>query len=200
MLDLFAIYKKFYQRSHDNPFDYEYEVMTDLVHDLVKNLYKCRFDEVKREEAVADSIQIAQELQAIEFGKERLRTFHSPHLLRALEVDEYTIDVPFPVKPRWEDPDYGYLYIFTSDSRLGECKLGATSMDINTRANKYMNKYGYSVEVYYASPLILNPFQYELAIGRMYKEFRCIGHVYGDSIEWYNLDPTILRDQILEIL
>ena len=200
MLDLFSIYKKFYQRSHGNPSDYDYEVMTELAHDLVKNLYMCRFDEDKREIAIAESIEITKALKKMEFNKSGIRTYHSPWLLWALERDEYTIDVPFPVKPRWDEPDYGYIYIFTSESRPGECKLGATSMDINTRAKKYINKYGYSVDVYYTSPQILNPFQYELAIGGRYKEFRCIGNTIGDSIEWYNLDPTILRNEILNIL
>ena len=199
MLDLFSIYKKFYQRSHSNPHDYDYQVMTEVVHDLVKNLYICRFDETKREVILAESIEIAKRIRKIELGKERLRTYYSPWLLRALEANEYTIDVPFPVKPRWEEPDFGHLYIFISDLRPGECKLGATSMDIITRANKYINKYGYNVEVYYTSPQILNPFQYELIIGARYKKYRCIGNASGDSIEWYNLDPRILRDEILKI-
>jgi hypothetical protein len=175
-------------------------MMTELVHDLVKNLYMCHFDEAKRKMVLDASIEIARELRKMEREKDRLRTYYSPWLLTALERDEYTIDVPFPVKPRWDEPDYGRLYIFTSKVRPGECKLGATSMDIKIRANKYKNKYGYSVEIYYASPEIVNPFQYELAIGGKYRQLRCIGNTSGDSIEWYNLDPMILRDEILNIL
>jgi len=39
-LDLYSVYKKFYQRSYRNPEDQDLMEMTQLIHDLVLNLYR----------------------------------------------------------------------------------------------------------------------------------------------------------------
>jgi len=91
------------------------------------------------------------------------------------------------------------LYVLVSDSRPGQCKLGATYMDIDARVNKYINKYGYEVDLYFYEVDVLNPFNQELAIAKKYSHLRHSGNTYGDSNEWYYLDPEILKNEILSI-
>jgi len=200
-LDLYQVYKSFYQRSYRDKYDDDYAVMTEMIHDLVRNLFINQYDEVIKEKLRIEGIEIAQKLYEMERSKSGLGRWYSINLIKALKQNDYEIEVPYQVAPRWLENDYlGTLYVLVSDSRPGQCKLGATYMDIDARVNKYINKYGYEVDLYFYEVDVLNPFNQELAIAKKYSHLRHSGNTYGDSNEWYYLDPEVFKNEILQIV
>ena len=137
-LDLYKMYKGFYQRSYRDKDDDDYAVMTELIHDLVRNLYINQHKPEALEKHRIEGIEIAQKLHQMEKEKYGLGRFFSISLLKALKNKDYEIVVPYRIIPLWlEDNDVGSLYVLTSNARPGQCKIGATYMDVDIRVSKY---------------------------------------------------------------
>lgn len=199
-IDLYKLYKGFYQRSYRNEYDDDYAFMTELVHDLVRNLFRHQYNQSELERHRIEGIEISQRVYEIEKNKPGLGRLYSRDLIRALKQKNFEILVPYPVAHQWNENNYvGSLYVLTRKNYPGECKLGATYMDVETRVKKYIHKYGYSVDLYFCANNVMNPFNHELAISRKYSESRKAGNTYGDSNEWYYLDPKVLKEEILRI-
>lgn len=199
-LDLYKIYKSFYQRSYRNKYDDDYAVMTELVHDLVRNLFRNQYNRAVVDKYIVDGIEIAGKVHEMEKSKPGLGRLYSKDLIRALKSKNYEIGVPYPVVHLWQEDDYhGSLYVLTSHVYPGQSKLGATYMNVEARVRRYISKYGYSVDLFFYADDILNPFSHELAIARKYSELRRSGNTYGDSNEWYYIEPEVLKKEILAI-
>ena len=200
-VDLYKIYKGFYQRSYRDKYDDDYAVMTELVHDLVRNLYRNQYNTEALEKHRIEGIEIAQKVYQMEKEKPGLGRWYSISLIKALKSKDYDIEVPYRIIPLWlEDNYFGSLYVLTSNARPDQCKLGATYMDVDTRVSKYISKYGYNVSLYFHEVNIMNPFNHELEISNKYSHLRHSGNTYGDSNEWYYVDPEIFKNEILKIV
>ena len=204
--DLHSIYKSFYQRSHRDPYDDDYLLMTELIRDLVITLYRERHFRNKNltsmpKKVRKEALRIANNLLEMEIEKGGFSVYFSERLINALENEDYTIDIPPQKISRWVEKSnyYGNLYVLTSEHRPGQCKLGVTRDEINNRIKKIRNRHGYPIELYFLRIDILSPFKHEAEIAKKYQEYRHSGHTYGDSIEWYHLDPEILKNEILSI-
>ena len=199
-LDLYKMYKGFYQRSYRDKDDDDYAVMTELIHDLVRNLYINQHKPEALEKHRIEGIEIAQKLHQMEKEKYGLGRFFSISLLKALKNKDYEIVVPYRIIPLWlEDNDVGSLYVLTSNARPGQCKIGATYMDVDIRVSKYVSKYGYNVNLYFRQKNIMNPFNRKLEISKKYSHLRHSGNTFCDSNEWYCIAPEILKNEILQI-
>ena len=151
--------------------------------------------------AQIEGIEIAKKIYEMEKNKPGLGRLYSRDLISALKNNTYEIKVPYPIVPLWQEDDYhGSLYVLTRDRYPGQCKLGATYMHVETRVQKYIHKYGYGVNLYFYAGEILNPFNHELEISRKYSHLRKSGNTYGESNEWYYMDPAVLKAEILRIL
>ena len=95
-------------------------------------------------------------------------------------------DIPYPVLHRWCESDIseGYLYLAVSDSKKGQVKIGATTMDINARENAYYSKYNYHIRIVW-SKWVDMPFQKEKELHDDFLDERVSGQTSGDSNEWY---------------
>ena len=199
-IDLFKIYKGFYQRSYRSPEDGDYAGMTQISEDIIKRLFLNQSNPKELDEIRLEGIDIAKILLAMEMRKGGLGRFYSLALIKALEANNFEINVPYQVIPRWQENNYfGCLYVLTSNVRPDQCKLGATYMDIDTRVAKYISKFGYQVEVYFSRNDVLNPFTQELIISNKYRDNRFSGNTPGDSNEWFYLYPETLQNEILSI-
>ncbi len=193
-VDLYQSYKKFYQRWYRNKTSPIRSSMKDLAHDLVKYIYDNRNE--KNQSLVRDTaLEMADVLLHLEV-KSRFENLVSPEIIEALSNERFIVDVPYPVARRWNTEFItGYVYVMTSKEMPGLSKLGATMMDLNVRINKYRNRYGYEVSLFFAKEF-LGPFSVEKKIGELILNFRLHGKNEYHTNEWYEIEPTKLRKLI----
>ncbi len=140
MVDLFFIYKQYYNRWYNRKTNTAYYEMKELAHRLVQQLFLNRFEEGKKERSYQEALLIATKLIQME-REYRCYSIFGFNLLRALESKNYIVDVPYPVARRWSTIDVpGEVYIMTAPTMKNICKLGATTLDIDTRIKKYQNR------------------------------------------------------------
>jgi len=200
-LDLYKVYKGFYQRWHRNQQDQDLYEMKELSYELARNLYRNMYYETMSDDVHAEAIGAAFTPMSMELEKGGFNKNYSVDLVDALISGDYSIDVPYSKILSWTEKSnyYGNLYVFVSKHRPDQCKLGVTRSSIETRIKKYIHKHGYDVELYFLRIDILSPYMHEQAIAKKYQQFRHSGNTESDSIEWYYLDPEILKNEILSI-
>ena len=127
------------------------------------------------------------------------RVQFSTELLAAVKTGNYEINIPPQIAHELQNKNVsGHVYVLTSPSKPGQCKLGGTTMPINDRVNAYQNKYGYSVKVFF-SKSVQRPFQLEKLVAKNLASKRVSGSTFRDSNEWYFCDPADMKTVILKI-
>ena len=193
---LYKIYKKFYQRSYRNRDDFELKEISDAVDEIIKDLYKSSNDIERHLLIKSNAILLAKEIHHREIDT-RPKILFSLELINALKRKKLVYDIPYQVTHRWNSENRkGLIYILTSKSKRGECKLGATTLTMQKRIYQYENTYGYSVEEYFSRELS-SPLQFESVIANKMKEYRVSGNTNGESNEWYSCKPSFMKSQIL---
>jgi hypothetical protein len=194
MLDLFKSYKKFYQRWYIRKNSTLRESMKNVAHDIVKYLHENRAH--KNEPLIRErALEMANLLFELEV-KSRFENLISPEIIEAIQTGHYTIEIPYPVARRWNTEFMvGHVYVMTSPEMQDLSKLGATMMDLDLRANKYRNRYGYEVSLFFAKEF-LGPFRVEKLIGEMIVEFRLNSKDDDHTNEWYRVSPDELMHKI----
>lgn len=168
--------------------------MKDLAHDLVKYLHDNR--NVKDQRLVKErALEMAEALLQLEI-KARFENLVSPEIIDSISNGTFIIDVPYPVARRW-NTEYmiGHVYVMTSEEMPGLSKLGATMMELDVRVNKYRNRYGYEVSLYFAQEF-LGPFSVEKKIGELILDRRLHGKNEHHTNEWYEIQPAKLKKLI----
>ena len=200
-LDLYSTYKKFYQRSYRYPEDQDLLEMTQLIHDLVQNLYRTQVKSTLTEEHVNQAFRTSRKLFDLEKSYGGFNVLFSRNLLKAFETNDFEINVPKHKMSSWleEDNHLGTLYVLTAKSRPGQCKLGVTQSILEDRINKYIYRHGYSVDLYFFRHDIPTPFRYEESITKKFLEHKNSSNSDGDSNEWFFLDPETLKKEIIQI-
>ena len=195
MIDLYVVYKQYYQRWYRNKENLDYEEMKDISHDLVKNIYMFRNDKIKFEENRLLAIDIAEDL----ISKEKfLNTYTNfgKKLLKNLEDNTFEINVPYPVERRWNSINLlGEVYVLNSNQMTGCSKLGATTLDIDTRIKKYEYRYGYNVNLFYSLEII-SPFYFEKYISDLIRDKRVTSKSNEHTNEWFFISPYELQEII----
>ena len=179
--NLWDIYKAFSQRSHRNPVNDLLLEMKTIAHEIVTN--KLTRDEIwcRANKLLELEIELAP------------REYFSKRIINALEINQYEINIPYQVRHKYEFQELiGYIYIFTSKSKLNQSKIGATTMQPEIRAAKYTSKYFYKVNVFYYKDL-KDPFGFEDKIKKLIFDKRVHGNIENDSIEWYFIEPDELK-------
>ena len=196
---LYKIYKKFYQRSYRNPDDFELKEISDAVSEIIKDLYNSSSDIERHLLIKTNAILLAKKIYHRE-NDSRPQILFSLELIKALKRKKLNYDIPYPVIHRWNSENRkGLIYILTSNSKKGQCKLGATTLTMQKRIYHYENRYGYSVEEYFSKE-VYSPLQFELVIANKMKEFRVAGNTYRESNEWYSCKPNFMKSQIMSEL
>ena len=184
-LDLYYLYKQFYQRSHRSPENEDLAEMTELARDMARITFLGTSNDKITPESYPQILSMATKLQALEIDYAP-RNLFSKFLVKAIENKNYCSNVPYERRHLWQDNHnaLGYVYLFTSNSKYMQVKIGATYLDPFVRAAKYSSKFGYSVSVKcYAR--VSNPFHAEKALVDIFRSFRVSGNTWGDSNEWY---------------
>jgi len=194
-MELFSAYKKYYQRWYRNQTSIAHYEMKELAHHLVQQLYFSRHDAAEKERKRKECINIAQKLIYME-REQKCYSIFGKGLLRALEENSFFIDVPYPVERRWATIDrHGEVYIVTAPSMNQLSKLGATTMDIDTRIRKYENRYGYTINLFYSIEIIA-PFSFEKYIADIIKDNQVRTKSDRHTNEWYSISPDVLQKTI----
>jgi hypothetical protein len=192
MIDIYKIYKQYYQRSNRHPKNQAYSEMTLLAHDLVKNMHLNRFNKEKMEGLRNYGISLAQKLINME-REERTYSIFGYKLFIALTKNEFEINVTYPVERRWNTSNInGEVYIMTSQKFPESSKLGATTLDIYERIRKFENRYRYKIELFYSLEII-SPFEFEKFIQDQIKDKRLEGRSSENTNEWYSIHPSQLQ-------
>lgn len=183
VVNLWKMYKKFYQRSYRDRIRGTTNQLnnkkTAVAHEIAtKNLTK---------EEILSRVQSLYELDSGDcFVRE---------LFDAVMQNNYKIDIPYEKRHKYQSDGKnlsGDIYVLTSSSKPNMAKLGATYMEPILRAEKYSSKYGYKVNVFY-SKCVDDPFELESYIQKIISSKRVCGNTWGDSIEWYYIEPEELR-------
>ena len=185
-MNLFTVYKSHYIRARNAPWD---ETKAEIA-SLAKTFWET-------DKSQQELLTIAEEIASLESQLPRLQTLYGPSTVRSIRAGDYTIDVPYQIRHRYNDKTDGYIYVMVSPDRPGQCKLGATTLTVAKRCMLYRSKYGYSVEEHF-STLMEAPFRLEKAVARKAAPYRVSGLTDGDSNEWYNLEPETLANMISE--
>ena len=178
-VDLWKMYKKFYQRSHRDQGDFIKEEMTKIAHEIATA-------NLSTEEMLFKAYELLEFKSNDNFTKE---------LISAIEEDNYEINIPHSKSHLYQTAGMnlnGFIYIFTSESRPNQSKLGATFSHPITRSNQISARYGYKVKVFF-SKYVTNPFRVERNIQKLILDRRVKSNAYGDSIEWYAIAPKELK-------
>jgi hypothetical protein len=201
-LDLYdQVYKRFYQRSYRHPEDWDLLELTQLVHDLIRDLYRIQTKRQISKDDINDALNTAHNLCKLEISYGGFGTIFSKRLIRALEEEDFEIMVPKHKISSWleEEDHLGTLYVLTAKSRPGQCKLGVTQGNLEERICKYQYRHNYSVELYFSRTDIAMPFRHEEAITKKFLIHKNSNNTEGGSNEWFFLDPERLKDAILDI-
>lgn len=201
-LDLYdQVYKRFYQRWYRSDDDWGLLEMSEMAHDLVRNLYRIQTKGLLNKANIEDALNTAKDLLILEISHKGSGILLSKRLIRALENNDFEIKVPKSKMSSWleEENHLGTLYVLTAKSRPGQCKLGVTQGNLEERINKYQHRHQYSVELYFYKNDISTPFKCEEMITKKFLEYKNSDNADGKSNEWFFLDPLKLKDAILEI-
>lgn len=200
-LDLYGTYKKFYQRSYRNPEDQDLLEMTQIVHDLVRNLYRIQSKRELSKDELGLAFSTARKLFDLEKSYGGFSILFARNLIQAFEMNDFEIQLPNHKISSWleEETHQGTLYVLTAKSRPDQSKLGVTQGILDERIAKYQQRHGYPVDVYFFRHDIPTPFRYEETITKKYLDHKCSGNSDGDSNEWFFLDANILKKEILKI-
>ena len=181
-IELFRVYKMVSQRAKRHPNNLrllEIQCLTKSL--LTEDMEKL------------EMLEVAEKIYDLESTIRSIRKKYSIDLLNAIENDNYYIEIPYQISHSWNEKNdsYGYVYVAISTAKPGMVKLGATTMHPLDRLNKYKNRYGYSVKLYW-SKYTKGPFGLEKAVQTSISDFRVAALTDGDSNEWYQMDPSKL--------
>lgn len=183
-VNLYDISKSFYQRSNRN--------QSCL---LKAEAYSVSRDLWNEKRSKRDLIKIISVLKKIERSIPGLSVFFADRAEKAVRNDNYFVRVPYAIAHRYNDRP-GRVYILTSKSRPGECKLGATTLSMRDRCEKYESRYGYDVSTFFSIDCA-KPFALEKRVADKISELRTVRNASGDSIEWYQIKPKDLEKIIV---
>jgi len=200
-VDLYRVYKQFYQRSYRYPEDQDLLEMTQLVHDLVQNLYIIKCTNAISQDEIDSAFKQSRKIFELEKSYGSFNTLFSRNLLAAFETSNFEINIPSHKIASWLEKEnhLGTLYVLTARSRPNQCKLGVTQGNLEERINKYIHRHGYIVDLYFYSCDIPTPFSHEQRITKKYLRYKNSDNSDGDSNEWFFLEPDILKQEILNI-
>jgi hypothetical protein len=201
-IDLYdEVYKRFYQRSYRYPEDYDLLEMSQLAHDLIRNLYRIQMKGLISQDDINNALNAANTLLDLEIIYGGFSILFSRRLITALEKNVYEIKVPKHKMSSWleEEDHLGTLYVLTAKSRPGQCKLGVTQGNLEERIIKYQYRHHYSVDLYFFKHDIPTPFRHEEAITKKFLMYKNSNISDGQSNEWFFLDPIKLKKEILKI-
>lgn len=193
---LYKIYRKFRQRARRNPDDLELQSISSSISEIIKDLYNSSDNTENHLSIKSNAKIIAKEIYNRETATAPKIIF-SLELIKALNRKNIDYDIPYYVIHRWNSEDSkGLIYILTSKSKQGLCKLGATTLSMQKRIHSYQSRYGYSVEEYYSKE-ITSPLQFESILSKKMKEYRVSGNTNGESNEWYSCKPSFMKSKII---
>jgi hypothetical protein len=185
-LNLYDIGKAFHQRAYRDPNnDAKQEA-----HDLSRELWHSK---KPKEELLA----IIAQLKPIERAFRGIRVYYADIAEKAVRAGNYEVAIPHEISHRYDEKP-GRVYVLTSRSRPGECKLGATTMTMIGRCVAYWTKYGNHVDDFFSLETRA-PFSLEKLVAERISNLRVAGNVRGDSIEWYRMQPDELKRLIIRV-
>jgi len=140
-LDVYKKYKSVYTKGRSYPNIDLYQDMRQLLKNLCIAIYHDQDKEYL--------LNIAYAIRDLESDESYRHRFFSSQILIAIEDDDVSANIPYPSLHRWLETrdSSGRLYLAESDFKEGQVKIGATTMGITERENKYSHKYGYSIDV-----------------------------------------------------
>jgi hypothetical protein len=197
-IDVYRLYKRFYQRSHRDKYDEDLAEMTEIAKEIARKTFIEELHHEKNASNRRATLLLAKRLENLE-AVSRFGVNFSAGLVAAIKGNNYYSNVPYERRHSWQAINNfeGCLYLFTSGSRPNQVKLGATYMDPYVRARKYSSKFGYQVDLLIEAT-VKNPWEAEIQLGDLLKEKRVAGNTSGDSNEWYFLKKSEARKIFME--
>ncbi len=194
-MDIFRVYKAAKQRLARHEYNDYHEEMCDLAREMSKRQLQGTISH-------SELLILAEEFAALENAcGVGIGRYYGPRLITAIRDGAFTNEIPYPVRHKWLESEehIGSIYIAISRYKPGECKLGATTMSLVKRLQKFELKYGYPVAEYW-STTVRRPFYLEKLISDAIRDKKSAGVTADDSIEWFHIDAIKLRTLIIEII
>ena len=187
MMDLYRIYRALQQRKKR---EYEKIGSDPLILSFAEAAVEAMAEVLESPTVESCQALIEVEAEYLRLGHASARDYGNLVLL-AIQNGDYEINRPYIKKlsVSHEAPEWGWIYIATSQSKPKQVKIGYTTQDINQRFSKYKSRYGYGLNCYF-SEYINNPAAIEELLSILFREYLVSGMRTGDSIEWYKLTPS----------
>ena len=152
-------------------------------------------------ESVETKIALSDQIYQIEKRTLGCQTKFSLRIKRALESNNYVINIPYNLRHAKEESpsNRGFIYIADAPSRPGQSKFGSTTQTLRKRLNLYTSRYGYYVRPHWHKYVNM-PHSLEEQIKKKLVQYRVAGLTKGDSNEWYRLPPEKLQERVEEII
>jgi hypothetical protein len=191
-LDLYKIYKAFYQRHHRDQWCELRAEMSRIAHDFVVYIHS-RINSGEKPSDLAEeyypAISALKDLEYVIGPK----IYFSRRLDQAIKSGAFCVKVPYPVLHRWSDYNVeGKIYIFSSNLDSSISKLGACTIPISKRVSTFEKRYNTQVSEFF-SIKANRPFRVEHELSKLIKDYRISGNQLNKSIEWYKLAPSRLK-------
>lgn len=97
------------------------------------------------------------------------------------------------------NPHVGTVYLATSSAHPGEVKLGATTLPLKTRLQKFRSKYKLPDMTAVFAMTVIKPATLEDMVQRRLRAYRRCGRTQGISNEWYVVDPEVAAALVVEV-
>jgi len=172
--DLYKKYRYIYQKHYRDHYSDRYAKGTQLLKELCIAIHN--------KDDVEELLYIAHKIR----DENILAEYISDSIKKDIENGDAYADVPYQVLHRWIESknSEGWIYLAVSDSKNGQVKIGATTMDIDHRVSSYYSKYNYRIKVVW-SVWVDMPFKLEKELQDCFIDDRVAGNTSGDSNEWY---------------
>ena len=194
-MDLYRLYKQFYQRAYRNPYDDALVEMKDIAYELAKMAYQTSISNEHDDDARPTLFAKAARLEELEQKRGGFPKYFARGVSAKILEGSYIVEVPYQLRHDWNHQVAGYVYLMKAETRSGLVKMGATTMDPAYRATRYQSKFGYRVEIVH-SVYVPNPFQIEKKVRNAIQQRRVAANTYGDSNEWYRISISDAKSVI----
>jgi hypothetical protein len=176
-VDVYKIYKSIYNQGRKYPDNNTYQKSRQILKNLCMAIHNNHDNENIRD--------IAYEIRDLELDPNYYH-FYSEIILNAVDDNELIAVIPYPVLHRWNESvdSKGWIYFAISNSKEGQVKIGATTIDAKKIESSYLSKYNYPIKVIW-SKYIDMPFKFKKKLHDKFLDNRVSGQTDGDSNEWY---------------
>ena len=155
---------------------------------------------IKNKLSKTEMIDVAKRIHILECMLHYQKNY-SIELAAGIKNDNYFIEIPYTILHRWNETEssMGWLYLATSGAKPNQVKVGASTIPLWKREEKYLYRWGYNIHIIWRR-WTKQPFLAENRLKKCLKASLVSGLTSGDSNEWYHGNIDDISIQAVSVL